>query len=95
MLGLADYVHLSLTPQTPLLADKLRRGYPHALLVFDAETVQALPETALLPYNTKSWHGRAAFAPVTDPMERAALLRRHAETGRCPSLEVLSSTAWH
>ena len=89
MLGLADYVHLSLTPHTPLLADKLRRGYPHALLVFDAEAVQALPGTALLPYNAKAWRSRAAFAPVTDPAERAALMRRHAETGRCPSLEVL------
>ena len=89
MLGLADYVHLSLTPQTPLLADKLRRGYPHALLVFDAEAVQALPQTALLPYNPKSWRGRAAFGPITDPPERAALLRRHAAKGRCPSLEVL------
>ena len=89
MLGLADYVHLSFTPQTPLLADKLRRGYPHALLVFEAGAVQALPETALLPYNPKAWRGRAAFVPITDPGERAALLRRHAETGRCPSLEVL------
>ena len=89
MLGLADYVHLSLTPQTPLLADKLRRGYPHALLVFDADAVQALPETALLPYNSKAWRSRAAFAPVTGPDERAALLRRHVETGRSPSLEVL------
>ena len=89
MLGLADYVHLSLKSQTPLLADKLRRGYPHALLVFDAAPVQALPETALLPFNTKAWRGRAAFAPVTDPAERTALLRRHSETGRCPSLEVL------
>ena len=51
--------------------------------------MQALPETALLPYNTKSWHGRAAFAPVSDPAERAALLRRHDGTGRCPSLAVL------
>ena len=89
MLGLTDYVHLSLTPQTPLLADKLRRGYPHALLVFDAEAVQALPETALLPFNAKAWRPRADFLPVTDPADRAALLRRHSEAGRCPSLEVL------
>ena len=89
MLGLADYVHLSPRSRTPLLADKLRRGYPHALLVFDATAVQALPETALLPFNAKAWRGRAAFAPVSDPAERAALLRRHVETGRCPSLEIL------
>ncbi|MBV9850056.1 MAG: hypothetical protein JO250_10325 [Armatimonadetes bacterium] len=89
MLGLADYIHLSLRPDTPLLADKVAQGYPHSLIVFDAQSVQALPETALLPYNAKAWRGRAAFVPVTDPAERAALLRRHAETGRCPSLEVL------
>ena len=32
---------------------------------------------------------RAAFAPVIDAAERATLLRRHQETARCPSLEVL------
>ena len=89
MLGLADYVHLSLNSRTPLLADKLRRGYPHVLFVFEAAPVQALPETCLLPFNAKAWRSRAAFAPVTDPLERAALLRRHAGMGRCPSLEVL------
>lgn len=89
MLGLADYVHLSLSSQTPLLADKLAKGYPHALFVFDRAGVLALPQTALLPYNTKAWHTKAAFAPVMDAVEQAALLRRHTEGGRYPSLEVL------
>ncbi len=89
MLGLADWVHLSPAPRTPLLADKLRRGYPHALLVFRAAPVWALPETALLAYNAKSWCTRAALRPVTDADERAALWRRHVSTGRFPSLEVL------
>lgn len=89
MLGLADWVHLSLTPDTPLLRDKLRLGYPHALLVFEREAVLALPQVALLPYNTKAWRSRTACQPVTDPLEKAALLRRHLETGRFPSLEVL------
>lgn len=89
MLGLADWVHLSLEPDTPLLRDKLRLGYPHALLAFDREAVLALPQVALLPYNTKAWRSRAACRPLTDPMEKAALLRRRADTGRFPSLEVL------
>ena len=89
MLGLADWVHLSLRPDTPLLRDKLRRGYPHALLAFDCEAVLALPGVALLPCNTKAWRTRAACQPVTDASERADLLRRHADTGRFPSLEVL------
>jgi hypothetical protein len=88
MLGLADYVHLAPTSRTPLLADKLRRGYPHGLLVFSTSVLD-LPGAALLPYNAKSWHTRAALCPVTDPSERAALWRRHADTGRFPSLEIL------
>ena len=88
MLGLTDYVHLSLDAHTPLLADKIRKGYPHVLLVFDRAAVLALPQVALLPYNTKAWNTRAAYAPVTDPGDRERLLRRHQE-GRYPSLEVL------
>ena len=89
MLGLADWVHLSLVPDTPLLRDKLRLGYPHALLAFDCAAVLALPQVALLPYNTKAWLSRAACRPVTELSEKEALLRRHADTGRFPSLEVL------
>lgn len=89
MLGLTDWVHLSLYPNTPLLRDKLTKGYPHALLVFDREAVLALPHVALLPYNTKAWRTRAACQPLTDAGEKAALLRCHTETGRYPSLEVL------
>ncbi len=89
MLGLADWVHLSLASDTPLLRDKLAFGYPHALLVFERETILALPQVALLPYNTKAWRTRAACRPVTEEAEKADLLRRHADTGRFPSLEVL------
>ena len=89
MLGLQDWVHLSLTADTPLLRDKLTKGYPHALLVFPRAAVLALPHVALLPYNAKAWRSRAANQPVTDAGEMAELLRRHAETGRFPSLEVL------
>ncbi len=89
MLGLTDWVHLSTRPDTPLLRDKLARGYPHVLLVFDRDTVLNLPEVALLPYNTKAWHTRAAYQPVTGPAEKAALLKVHDKTGRYPSLEVL------
>ena len=89
MLGLTDWVHLSTRPDTPLLKDKLARGYPHVLLEFDRDAVLALPEVALLPYNTKAWHTRAAYVPVTDPAEKAALLSCHDETNHFPSLEVL------
>lgn len=89
MLGLADYAHLSLEARTPLLVDKMRKGYPHALLVFDREAIFALPEVALLPYNTKSWHTRGDFVPVTDRNEQALLLRKHDDMGRYRSLEVL------
>lgn len=89
MLGLTDWVHLSTRPDTPLLRDKLARGYPHVLLEFDRDAVLALPEVALLPYNTKAWHTRAAYVPVADPAEKAVLLRRHDETHHFPSLEVL------
>lgn len=89
MLGLADYCHLSLRPHTPLLADKLRRGYPHALLAFDRERVLALPHVALLPYNTKAWFDKAAFRLITDAAQKQDLLHAHAQHGRFPSLEVL------
>ena len=89
MLGLADWVHLSLSADTPLLGDKFAKGYPHALLVFHRAAVLALPHVALLPFNTKAWRSRAANQPVTDPREMAELLHLHTETGRFPSLEVL------
>lgn len=89
MLGLADSVHLSLHPDTPLLADKIAKGYPHALLVFDRAVVLGLPQVALLPYNTKAWHTRAVFAPVTDWDGMERMLRLHRDTRRYPSLEVL------
>jgi hypothetical protein len=89
-LGLAGYVHLSLTPKTPLLADKRAKGYPHSLLAFDREAVFALPGAALMKFNTKSWRHRDDFAPVTDPAERAVVLAEHA-AGRYPSLEALAA----
>jgi len=88
-LGLTDWVHLSTRPDTPLLKDKLARGYPHIVLEFSREAVLALPEVALLPYNTKAWQTRAAYAPVTDPAEKSEMLRRHDEDHQFPSLEVL------
>ena len=89
MLGLADWVHLSLRADTPLLRDKLRRGYPHVLLVFNRAAVLTLPEVALLPFNTKAWRSRSEFIPVTDPQEKTNLLMRHHQSKRYPSLEVL------
>lgn len=87
-LGLQAYAHLSPKSRTPLLADKLRKGYPHALFVFDGPGALALPGAAAVPYNPKSWRHREDFAPVPDPVERAALLTAHA-SGRYPSLEIV------
>ena len=89
MLGLTDWIHLSTRPETPLLKDKLARGYPHVLFEFDRDAILVLPEVALLPYNTKAWQTRAAYVPVTDPVEKADILRRHDENHNFPSLEVL------
>ena len=88
-LGLADWVHLALRSDTPLLRDKLVKGYPHALFIFDREAVLGLPEVALLPYNTKAWRSRSAYLPITDPHEKSSLLKEQAETKHFPSLEVL------
>lgn len=71
MLGLGCYVHFSFTPDTPLLRDKLARGYPHVLLVFDARSLISLPGSGLLLGNTKAWKSRACFAP--SPIERPTL----------------------
>lgn len=89
MLGLTDWVHLSLVGDTPLLRDKMGKGFPHALLAFEHADVLALPHVALLPFNTKAWKSRADCRPVTDDAEKTEILRRHADTGRFPSLEVL------
>lgn len=86
-LHLDGYVHLSLTPQTPLLTDKRRKGYPHVLFAFDAALAD-LPGAALCPYNAKSWRHREEFAPVTGPAQKAELFAAHT-AGRYPSLELL------
>lgn len=88
-LGLARFVHLSLSPRTPLLRDKRCKGYPHVLISFNAAAVFALPGVALLAYNTKAWRHRDDFAPVTETGEKAALLEAW-RAGRYPSLEVLA-----
>lgn len=87
-LGLANFVHLSPAPQTPLLRDKLQRGYPHALLRFPRAGVLALPGVSLLRYNTKRWAHRDDFSPVTDAAEMATVWAAH-NAGKYPSLEIL------
>lgn len=88
-LGLTDYVHLSLKAETPLLADKIKQGYPHVLIIFPADEIFSMTETALIPYNTKAWRHKKDFRAVTDPVERSAMLDRHRMSGDYPSLEVL------
>ncbi len=86
-LGLENYIHLSFSSQTPLLVDKLSRGYPHALLAFPPEIAQ-LPGAAYLKYNTKRWAHREEFIPITDATEKQAFLAEW-RTGRYPSAELL------
>ena len=87
MLDLADFVHFSFDIATPLLRDKLGKGFPHALLVFEGASLAALPHHALLPYNTKAWRTRAAYRPIEEPVEKMAALRRHVCRRELPSLE--------
>ena len=89
-LKLSRFIHLSFTPQTPLLADKRTKGYPHVLLAFDA-ALAALPDAALMPYNAKSWRHREDFAPIYDSAAKAALIEAW-RTGRYPSAELLIET---
>ena len=87
-LGLNIYVHLSPRFLTPLLRDKLAKGYAHAVIAFDAAQVLALPTAALLPYNPKSWRHREDFRPIDEPSARDAMLLEYSR-GRFPSLEVV------
>ena len=88
MLGLADYVHFSLRADTPLLRDKLQKGYPHVLFLFEADAVFELPETALVRYNAKAWQSKSAYMPIADRLEMDRLLRQYA-AGRYPSMEAV------
>ena len=89
MLSLQDYVHLSFKPHTPLLADKLAKGYPHAMLIFEAGALARMPAHALLAHNTKAWKSRAACLPVSDTIEKARLLKRYGQFRELQSLEFL------
>ncbi|MBC8140869.1 MAG: hypothetical protein H7Y38_05450 [Armatimonadetes bacterium] len=87
-LGLADFVHLSPQAVTPLLRDKLEKGYAHVLIAFRRADVLRLPGACLLRYNTKRWAHRDDFLPVTDAEEMATVWAEH-DAGRFPSLEIL------
>jgi hypothetical protein len=86
-LRLDRYIHLSLEPHTPLLADKLVRGYPHVLVEFVGD-VANLPGAAFLRYNARAWRHREDFAPITAPDEKAEFLQAWC-AGRFPSAELL------
>ncbi|MBC8101803.1 MAG: hypothetical protein H7Z41_04365 [Cytophagales bacterium] len=89
-LGVSRFVHLSFTAKTPLLADKRIKGYPHALITFDA-ALSASETAAYLPYNTKSWRHRDDFVPIYDREAKAALIQQW-RGGRYPSAELLIET---
>lgn len=86
-LGLAPFIHLSLAPRTPLLADKCGRGFLHVLLEFDP-VVADLPSAAYLAYNAKAWRHRDDFIPITAPEDKAVFVAAW-RGGRYPSAELL------
>jgi hypothetical protein len=90
MLGLSDYVHFSLQAVTPLVRDKLDKGFAHCVMAFDAAAIASAPGFALLPSNTKAWTSRTMLRPVTDPVKMGFLLRRRFDTGKLPGLELLA-----
>jgi len=73
---------------TPLLEDKLRQGFAHAVLVLDGDAIFSIPGVGLLAQNTKAWRARAAYEPATEPVERDGLLKQWS-LGRRRGLEVL------
>lgn len=90
MLGLGSYIHFSLCLDTPLLRDKLSRGYPHVVLAFDAAALAALPGSALLRGNTKAWRSRADLAPVdAGDCDAAARLLALDSKNEAPRVELL------
>jgi len=90
-LRLSGFIHLSFTAQTPLLSDKRTRGFPHAMIAFDAALAEE-PNAAYLPYNAKSWRHRDDFAPIREAMGKAEFLAKW-QRGRYPSAELLIETA--
>lgn len=86
-LHLDQYIHLSPKPMTPLLKDKLQRGYPHVLITF-SPTLLKLSNTALVRYNPKSWRHREDFQPVTEEEAKKATWEQW-QKGKYPSLEVV------
>lgn len=90
-LNLSRYVHFSFAPATPLLADKLQKGYRHALISFDA-AIADLPNAAFLRFNPKSWRHRDDFLPVTSPADKARFLEEW-QNGAYPSAELLIENA--
>jgi hypothetical protein len=86
-LHLDNYVHLSLIPITPLLIDKRQRGYPHALLEFDA-AVADQSNAHGLRFNPKAWRHRDDFAPITDAVGKAQFFTDW-RAGSYPSAELL------
>jgi len=82
MLGLGCYVHFGFQASSPLFIDKLKKGYPHVLLVFDASTLTGISGSGLLAGNTKAWKSKAALRlqpmAITKPAPRTELLVKYA-----------------
>lgn len=90
-LRLSRFVHLSFAARTPLLVNKLAKGYPHALLAFDAALLTT-PNAALIKYNAKAWRHREDFIPAYDSDAKTAIIEEWRQ-GQYPSAELLIEAA--
>ncbi|MDR3710764.1 MAG: hypothetical protein P4L33_20895 [Capsulimonadaceae bacterium] len=86
MLGLGCYIHFALRLESPLLLDKLRKGYPHVVLEFDAASLVRLAGSGSIATNTKAWRSKSCFdvSPVCETGDLKPLAH-----GRLPSRELL------
>lgn len=89
-LGLGEYVHFSLRSDTPLLIDKLKKGYAHAVIVLDADPIIEQYGTTVLRFNTKSWRTRAALRCEQDRASIKRIITLSQDKRRWPSAEVLA-----
>ncbi len=87
-LGLGDYIHCSFERQSPIVLDKLKKGYPHVVLQFDSARLTDV-DCALLPCSTKAWRSKWQCVPVSDPLDMARLMRLYSQCGRFHGMEIL------
>ena len=87
--GVADYVHLSLTPQTPLLANKPAEAIPTPCWSSTPRPCRRCRRRPCFPTTPRPGVPAPPSPPSPTPPSGPRSMRRHAEMGRCPSLELL------